>query len=76
MVTYRVVINIGPSCDLCGLCVDVCPTGVFKIEGGKLVVNEELCIYCKGCVALCPRKAISMSMLDEGLKIMCRKSLI
>ena len=65
----KVVIRVGPSCNLCGLCEEHCPAGVFEVSGGALRVRQELCIYCKGCEALCPAKAIEVVALDEGLEI-------
>lgn len=36
-------------------CVDVCPTGAsIKREDGIVVVDYELCIGCKSCIAACP----------------------
>lgn len=42
-------------CDLCGVCVEACPTDVLKIVNGKLVVDKLLeCISCMECVNKCP----------------------
>jgi NAD-dependent dihydropyrimidine dehydrogenase PreA subunit len=65
----KVTIKVGPSCNLCGICEEYCPVGVFEIVGGSLHVRQELCIYCKGCEVLCPAKAIEVVALDEGLEI-------
>ncbi|MEM0015341.1 MAG: 4Fe-4S binding protein [Zestosphaera sp.] len=54
----RVSVNVEPSCNLCGLCVELCPACVFRIENGRLVREEGKCIYCRGCELLCPQKAI------------------
>jgi NAD-dependent dihydropyrimidine dehydrogenase PreA subunit len=65
----RVTIRVGPSCNLCRICEEYCPVGVFEIVGRSLHVRQELCIYCKGCEVLCPVKAIEVVALDEDLEI-------
>lgn len=50
------------KCNLCGLCLKFCPTGVFKHEDRGIKVNDELCIACYGCVILCPNVAISVEV--------------
>ena len=50
------VINIGPNCDGCGLCVDECPREILEIKGGKVRViegNLENCSMCKLCERAC-----------------------
>lgn len=56
----RVAITVTTACNLCRSCVELCPTGVFRIENGKIICNEDKCIYCKGCEVLCPQKAIKI----------------
>lgn len=41
------------KCTLCGRCVEACPTGVIKIENGKLVRNSNNCISCFACEDKC-----------------------
>lgn len=59
----NIIIDYG-KCDLCKLCVDYCPTHVFKIFNEKLVVDAEKCIECYACIPLCPRGAIGV--VDEA----------
>ena len=40
----------GPQCDLC---VKACPTSAIYWRGGRLIVQEEICIYCTACVLNC-----------------------
>ena len=62
---YR--ITIGKACNNCGLCIDLCPYGVFQ-KGSKRprVASEHLCLGlpCNKneffCVDRCPEKAISL----------------
>lgn len=56
---FKVIVD-HEKCNLCGLCVELCPSLVFKNESGKVVVNENLCIGCLGCIPLCPVKAIDV----------------
>jgi len=42
-------------------CVAICPTGAMaKLDGGPVVVREELCIGCKACMLVCPFGAVTM----------------
>lgn len=45
-------------CDLCGTCVDICPTGAIRTEG-DWQVDAGRCLWCGDCVAVCPKQAIS-----------------
>lgn len=71
----RVKVEVSNDCNLCGLCVETCPTNVFQIVNQKLTINEANCIYCRGCEAICPQKAIKLEALDEGLEITITQTL-
>lgn len=51
-------------CSGCGICVEVCPKGVYEMyasdRGGKKarVVALDACVQCTACVKQCPREAI------------------
>lgn len=50
-------------CDLCGACVEGCPSGAAAIVadglGGRTVrIDAATCNYCTDCEALCPCGAI------------------
>ena len=51
------------KCTACGICYDICPRGVFEIEGNehkKMVIKyPSLCEACEACVLQCSPKAIS-----------------
>ncbi|GEM_PF-427498 len=71
----KVIVSVDEaSCNLCGTCVEICPTNVFAISEGRLRIESSRCIYCRGCEALCPKKAISLKALDEGLKILVKNA--
>jgi len=52
-------------CVNCGLCIDVCPHGVFK-HGSKRVemVHGERCMECGACQRNCPSGAVRV---DSGV---------
>jgi len=64
----RVTITVEPTCNLCGECVNYCPTKVYRIEENKLIYEQEKCIYCKACEPLCPQKAIKVKAEHNTLK--------
>ena len=47
------------SCTGCGLCQQVCPRRVIKLESGKPVWTEKRCEICLGCLHRCPAAAIN-----------------
>ncbi len=47
------------KCIGCGACTNVCPHGVFKMNGGKAeVVAHDDCMECGACLRNCPVGAI------------------
>ncbi len=53
--------NYNPDlCKGCKVCQieQSCPIKIAKLEGGKLVINENACNHCGRCVGKCPFKAI------------------
>jgi ferredoxin len=53
-------IEVGPTCDACGLCVRYCPHGVFSVADGGLLVSQGLCCACGLCADVCPREALQL----------------
>lgn len=56
----EVVIN-HETCNLCGLCVQVCKGKPLYIENNRLQVDQSIlfgCIGCGQCAAVCPQKCI------------------
>jgi NAD-dependent dihydropyrimidine dehydrogenase PreA subunit len=48
-------------CVGCGMCVAVCPHGVFEMNGRTaLLVRYEACIECGACALNCPAEAIAV----------------
>jgi ferredoxin/flavodoxin len=58
------------KCDLCGICVSVCPTQAISING-KLETNVKDCILCCACVKACPNEARYND--SEHIKGVCKR---
>lgn len=49
------------KCIGCGMCLEVCPHQVFKLESGKAwIQNKDSCMECGACARNCPIKAVSV----------------
>ncbi len=49
------------SCTGCGLCVDVCPHGVFAKNGRAIrLVRPDACMECGACQMNCPFGAVQV----------------
>jgi MinD superfamily P-loop ATPase len=46
-------------CTGCRVCVDFCKFNALAYINNKLMVFEEICHSCGGCVLLCPEKALT-----------------
>lgn len=46
-------------CTGCGKCADFCRYNALACVKGEVLVFEELCHYCGGCMVVCPEGAIS-----------------
>jgi NAD-dependent dihydropyrimidine dehydrogenase PreA subunit len=50
------------KCVGAGECVDICPSSVFVLAGGKSTApNARECVECCSCVEVCPEEAIEHS---------------
>lgn len=50
------------ACTGCGMCVSVCPHGVFALEAGKArIADLGSCMECGACAKNCAFSAISVS---------------
>lgn len=48
-------------CTGCGMCLDVCPHHVFKMNGkSALIADRDACMECGACSQNCPADAISV----------------
>jgi len=46
------------SCDLCGICSDVCRFNAIAVHSKGVEIFDELCHGCGGCTIACPMNAI------------------
>ena len=54
------------TCVGCGICLTVCPHGVYQIQDRKAVmVTRDACMECGACALNCPVRAISV-VADVG----------
>jgi NAD-dependent dihydropyrimidine dehydrogenase PreA subunit len=45
----------------CGICLTVCPHGVFSLKDKKaLIADKDSCMECGACAVNCPTRAISV----------------
>jgi len=52
-------------CVGCGICIEVCPHGVFAIENKKAVIlDRDQCMECGACVNNCAFGALNV---DKGV---------
>lgn len=67
-IPVKVIVDQG-KCNLCGLCIELCPASVFSREGESIVADSDKCIECYGCIPLCPVRAISINIEEnKGLE--------
>jgi NAD-dependent dihydropyrimidine dehydrogenase PreA subunit len=58
VVTLRLDEN---KCTGCGICMDVCPHEVFKMNSSHVVIqNRDACMECGACSQNCPASAIAV----------------
>ena len=57
-----VTLNVNPQkCVGCGLCVEVCPHAVLRLENGRArIADLGACMECGACARNCPTAAIDV----------------
>lgn len=58
-VTVKIPVVDSGLCTGCRLCVDFCKFNALALIKNNLIVFEEICHSCGGCVLLCPERALS-----------------
>jgi MinD superfamily P-loop ATPase len=54
------------KCTACGQCGEICQFGAILCIKENILVFEELCHSCCGCVRICPEGAITAKSLEIG----------
>ena len=54
-----------------GSCTRACKYGAISVKNGVAVVDEDLCVGCMACAAVCPRKVITAVEPDRNVVIAC-----
>lgn len=49
---------VGDECTGCRACAPVCPQGCIVFPEGKAVIQQEHCLRCGNCLAVCPSRAV------------------
>ena len=49
------------KCTGCGMCQEVCPHGVMRVQGGfAFIAQRDACMECSACARNCPEGAIAV----------------
>ncbi|MHA2374428.1 MAG: hydrogenase iron-sulfur subunit, partial [Candidatus Thorarchaeota archaeon] len=65
-VSPEVAFLIPGRCDLCGICVDQCPTKAIKRTKKEVVIDSISCVGCGICIPLCPKGALDLRHCTES----------
>ncbi|HIJ78121.1 MAG: 4Fe-4S binding protein [Desulfobulbaceae bacterium] len=67
---YFFSMTIDASCNFCGMCIGVCPTGALKIsredKTKSLIFQPHICTGCDACHEICKQRAI---VLTKGIDL-------
>ncbi len=55
-----------------GTCAKVCPFDAIQVVNGVAVVDKEKCKACGKCIAVCPKKLISLIPYEAKLAVACK----
>jgi MinD superfamily P-loop ATPase len=56
----RIALVDADLCDVCGLCLPLCPPEAIHLSRRGLAVDPATCTGCEKCVAPCPVGALRM----------------
>jgi len=60
-VSPEVAYIISEKCNLCGVCMNVCPVAAVEKPPTGMVINPVSCVGCGICVPRCPQEAIELN---------------
>jgi len=67
-VSPEVAYLIPGRCDLCGICVDQCPSKAIDKGKNEVIINPISCNGCSICIPICPKEALDLkNTTDEQL---------
>ncbi len=67
-VSPEVAYLIPDRCNLCGICVDKCPTKAIHKDQNEVKIDPVSCVGCGACVPACPKEALDLkNATDEQL---------
>ncbi|MGB9838343.1 DUF362 domain-containing protein [Methanothermobacter sp.] len=55
------------DCDLCGVCVGVCPVGAIELAGDGVKIDYGECIACMNCMDSCPNGVYDLNWEEDVL---------
>ncbi|MHC4510856.1 MAG: DUF362 domain-containing protein [Planctomycetota bacterium] len=58
-------LTIGDDCTRCGVCVDHCPADAITLDDVKTHIDQDKCIGCAECMALCRFGAVACNWGQE-----------
>jgi heterodisulfide reductase subunit A len=64
-VSPEIAFLIPGRCDLCGICINQCPTKAIKKGEEEVIIDPVSCIGCGICIPLCPKGAIDLKNCTE-----------
>ena len=64
-VSPEVAYIIPEKCNLCGVCIDVCPVAAVEKSPDGITINPVSCVGCGICVPRCPEEAIELNHSTE-----------
>ncbi|KPV62020.1 MAG: CoB--CoM heterodisulfide reductase iron-sulfur subunit A [Candidatus Bathyarchaeota archaeon BA2] len=65
-VSPEVVYIIQEKCDMCEICIKVCPVAAVEKSPEAITINPISCVGCGICVPRCPREAIDLKNSTEA----------
>lgn len=64
--TFVPEIDFG-KCNYCGKCGEICQFNAIAVLENYVLTFPELCHSCRGCLLVCPEKAVSESKRELGI---------
>jgi uncharacterized Fe-S center protein len=58
-------LSIGDDCTRCGLCLKHCPADAITLDKVKAHIDQDKCIGCAECLAVCRFKAVQCNWGEE-----------